>query len=61
MEHDDCLWIFGADGVSLDGYLNEYGHFRYVFIYLSQEDLRSRSASCSLLVLMAMDILFIIL
>ena len=23
LEYEDCLWIFGGKGVSLDGYLNE--------------------------------------
>ena len=25
LKYDDCLWIFGGEGVSSDGYLNEYG------------------------------------
>ena len=25
LEYNDCLWIFGGEGASPDGYLNEYG------------------------------------
>ena len=33
LEHDDCLWIVGGKGVSLDGYLNEYEYI--IFFYLN--------------------------
>ena len=33
LEYDDCVWIFGGEAASPDGYLNEYGDF--IFSYLN--------------------------
>ena len=46
LECDDCLWIFGCEGTSPDGCLNEYGDFIYYLL------ITSTKAICALQVLL---------